>query len=82
MIGILSHKEYITVFGLISKFLDRTSNNISSKDGIDLLLCGFRSHVFVIVTIGNYIIIIVNSKSVSICISNIKLCENQSLLRY
>ena len=62
-------------FGLISKFLCRTSSSTSDKDGIYLSLCGLDGYGFVVVIIimGDDIIVVVNSKCITIYISIITL---------
>ena len=70
-------KEELVVFafGLISKFLCRTSSSTSDKDGIYLSLCGLDGYGFVVVIIimGDDIIVVVNSKCITIYISIITL---------
>ena len=65
-------KEELVVFafGLISKFLCRTSSSTSDKDGIYLSLCGLDGYGFVVVIIimGDDIIVVVNSKCITIYI--------------
>ena len=64
MRGLLRKKEIIAFsFGLVGKFLDRTSGGASSKNGIYLSLYGLEGHRFVIVR--NHIIIIISSKLVT-----------------
>ena len=50
-------------FGLIDKFLDRTSSGASGKNDIYLLLCGLEAYRFIVVR--DYFVIIVNSKMIS-----------------
>ena len=70
-------KEELVVFafGLISKFLCRTSSSTSDKGGIYLSLCGLDGYGFVVVIIimGDDIIVVVNSKCITIYISIITL---------
>ena len=64
--GLLRKKEFILfAFGLIGKFLDRTSSSASGKNGIDLLLCGLDCHRFVHYVMRDHVVIIVNSKLIS-----------------
>ena len=74
MSSLLMEEEFfLFVFGLIRKFLDRTSSIVSGKDGIDLSLCGLDCDWRVItISIGDYVVI-VNFERVAIYISIIKL---------
>ena len=59
----------VFAFGLVGKFLDRTSTGASGEDGIYLSLCSLEGQPFVI--IRDHVVIIVNSKLISMHISNI-----------
>ena len=65
--GRLGEEEIMVfTFGLIDKFLDRTSCGTSGENGIYLSLCGLEGYRFIVVR--DYFVIIVNSKMISMYI--------------
>ena len=65
--GRLGEEEIMLfTFGLIDKFLDRTSCGTSGENGIYLFLCGLEGYWFIVVR--DYFVIIVNSKMISMYI--------------